>query len=85
MKHIAVLNENANTYMKNSNVHSVPMTSMRIDVEALEQELRTKVSGEVRFDEGSRALIIALVGIVSAVVAASTLVWKLMQKTHVKE
>jgi len=56
VKNIVVLNENAKTYVKNSNVHSVPMTSMEIDVGALEQELHTKVRGEVRFDEGSRAL-----------------------------
>ncbi len=56
MKRIAVLNENASTYIKNSNVHSVPMTTIAVDVEALEQELRTKTSSEVRFDEGSRAL-----------------------------
>jgi len=56
VKHVVVLNENANTYVKNSNVHSVPMTNMVIDVHALEQELRTKIRGEVRFDEGSRAL-----------------------------
>ena len=56
VKHIAVLNENASTYIKNTNVHSVPMMNMEIDVDALEQELRTQVRGEVRFDEGSRAL-----------------------------
>ncbi len=56
MKHIVVLNENAKTYTKNGNVHSVPMTDMEIDVGALERDLRTKVRGEVRFDEGSRAL-----------------------------
>ena len=56
MKHIAVLNENASTYIKNSNVHSVPMTNVEVDVDALEQELRTQVRGEVRFDEGSRGL-----------------------------
>jgi len=56
VKNIVVLNENAKTYVKNSNVHSVPMTSAEIDVDALVQELQTKVRGEVRFDEGSRAL-----------------------------
>lgn len=56
VKQVVVLNENAQTYVKNSNVHSVPMTSMEIDVDALERELRTKVRGEVRFDEGSRGL-----------------------------
>lgn len=56
MKHVVVLNENAQTYAKNSNVHSVPMTSIEIDVAALECDLCAKVRGEVRFDEGSRAL-----------------------------
>ncbi|MFL5629489.1 MAG: FAD-binding and (Fe-S)-binding domain-containing protein [Ktedonobacteraceae bacterium] len=32
------------------------MTNMAINVDALEHELRAKVSGEVRFDEGSRRL-----------------------------
>src|SRR5690242_18141427 len=56
MKQIVVLNENAHTFVKNSNVHSVPMTSIEVDVAALEHELQTKIRGEVRFDEGSRAL-----------------------------
>lgn len=56
VKHVVVLNENAHTYVKNSNVHSVPMTSVEIDVTALERELRQQVRGEVRFDEGSRGL-----------------------------
>nr|WP_218030905.1 FAD-binding and (Fe-S)-binding domain-containing protein [Dictyobacter aurantiacus] len=56
MKHVVVLNENAHTHVKNSNVHSVPMTSMVVDVEALERDLRQQVRGEVRFDEGSRGL-----------------------------
>ena len=56
MKHIVVLNENASTYIKHSNLHSVPMTNMETDVDALKHELSTKISGEVRFDEGSRAL-----------------------------
>ncbi len=56
MKQVVVLNENASTHGNNSNVHSVPMTSIEIDVDALEHELRTKVRGEVRFDEGSRGL-----------------------------
>lgn len=54
MKQVVVLNENAHTYVKNSNVHNVPMTSMEIDIDALERELRAKVRGEVRFDEGSK-------------------------------
>ena len=52
MKHITVLNENAQTFVKNSNVHSAPMTNMEIDVDALEHELHTKIRGEVRFGEG---------------------------------
>lgn len=43
-------------FCKNSNVRSIPMTGIEIDVDALEQELRAKVRGEVRFDQGSRAL-----------------------------
>ncbi|GHO97301.1 hypothetical protein KSF_073490 [Reticulibacter mediterranei] len=57
MKQVVVLNENAQTFVQNSNVHSMPMTKIEIDVEALERDLRAKVRGEVRFfDEGSRAL-----------------------------
>jgi FAD/FMN-containing dehydrogenase/Fe-S oxidoreductase len=56
VKQVVVLNENAQTFVQNSNVHSVPMTKIEIDVEALERDLRAKVRGEVRFDEGSRAL-----------------------------
>jgi FAD/FMN-containing dehydrogenase/Fe-S oxidoreductase len=56
VKHVVILNENAQTFVKNSNVHSVPMTSIAIDIAALERDLRARVRGEVRFDDGSRAL-----------------------------
>src|SRR5579884_489606 len=56
VKQITILNENAQTFVKNSNVHSVPMTSVAIDVAALERDLRARVRGEVSFDEGRRAL-----------------------------
>jgi FAD/FMN-containing dehydrogenase/Fe-S oxidoreductase len=56
VKQVTILNENAQTFVKNSNVHSVPMTNIEIDIVALERDLRARVRGEVRFDEGSRAL-----------------------------
>ena len=56
MKHTVVLNENAQTHISKSNVRGGPMGAVEIDVGALEHDLRTQISGEVRFDNGARAL-----------------------------
>ncbi len=56
MKHVVVLNENTSTHVKQSNVRGGPMSTTDIDVSGLERDLRTNVSGEVRFDDGARAL-----------------------------
>src|SRR5579872_5278880 len=56
MKHLVVLNENTSTHVKQSNVRGGSMSATNIDVIGLESDLRTHVSGEVRFDDGSRAL-----------------------------
>ncbi|HVU67534.1 MAG TPA: FAD-binding oxidoreductase, partial [Ktedonobacteraceae bacterium] len=56
MKLMNVLNENAQTHARASNVRGGQMRASTIDVGALERDLRTVVRGEVRFDEGSRAL-----------------------------
>lgn len=56
MKQITILNENAYTHAPHSNVRGGPMSTTRIDVDALERELQANIRGEVRFDEGSRGL-----------------------------
>src|SRR5579872_385008 len=56
MKHLVVLNENTSTHVKQSNVRGGSMSATNIDVIGLESDLRTHVSGEVRFDDGARAL-----------------------------
>src|SRR5579863_4786445 len=56
MKHLVVLNENTSTHVKQSNVRGGPMSTTDIDVSGLERDLRTNVSGEVRFDDGAKAL-----------------------------
>lgn len=56
MKQEVIENENIHTHVKNSNVRGGKMTTSVIDVSGLERDLRTAVSGEVRFDDGSRAL-----------------------------
>ena len=56
MKHITVLNENAQTHVHKSNVRGGQMSALTIDVSGLKRDLRAVVRGEVRFDEGSRAL-----------------------------
>lgn len=56
MKHVVVLNENNHTHLAKSNVRGGKMSASDIDVSALERELRTDIQGEVRFDDGSRAL-----------------------------
>ncbi|HLH62429.1 MAG TPA: FAD-linked oxidase C-terminal domain-containing protein [Ktedonobacteraceae bacterium] len=56
MKQEVVANENINTHLKNSNVRGGQMAVSVIDVSGLERDLRGTVSGEVRFDDGSRAM-----------------------------
>lgn len=56
MKPIVVQNENANTHLSDSNVRGGPMSTTKVNVEGLERDLRQVISGEVRFDNGSRAL-----------------------------
>jgi FAD/FMN-containing dehydrogenase/Fe-S oxidoreductase len=56
VKQITVLNESPQTHARASNVRGGPMRASTIDVSALETDLRATVRGEVRFDEGSRAL-----------------------------
>ena len=56
MKRVVVLNENPQTHLRSSNVRGGPMSPSTIDVRGLEHDLRTHISGEVRFDDGSRAL-----------------------------
>ncbi len=56
MKHVVILNENAQTHISKSNVRGGQMHASTIDVSGLERDLRAAVRGEVRFDDGSRAL-----------------------------
>jgi FAD/FMN-containing dehydrogenase/Fe-S oxidoreductase len=56
VKQVVVLHENAQTHISKSNVRGGPMGAMTIDVGGLERDLRAAVRGEVRFDDGSRAL-----------------------------
>jgi len=56
MKRVVVRNENAYTHESNSNVRGGEMSASEINVSELERDLRARVSGEVRFDDGSRAL-----------------------------
>lgn len=56
VKHITVLNENAQTHASKSNVRGGQMSASTIDVRGLERDLHAAIRGEVRFDEGSRAL-----------------------------
>ncbi len=56
MKHVVVLNENVGTHEPDSNVRGGKMSAATIDVRGLEQDLRAAIQGEVRFDDGSRAL-----------------------------
>lgn len=56
MKHLVVQNENAHTHLPHSNVRGGSITTSEVDVRGLVQDLRTHISGEVRFDNGSRAL-----------------------------
>lgn len=56
VRHVVVLNENTHTHVPNSNVLGGPMSTTDIDADALARDLQAKVRGEVRFDEGSRAL-----------------------------
>ena len=56
MKHVVVLNESTSTHKKQSNVRGGPMSVTDIDVVGLERDLHTHVRGEVRFDDGARAL-----------------------------
>ena len=56
MKDTIVQDENAYTHLDDSNVRSKTLPTSVINVSGLMQELRTNISGEVRFDNGSRAL-----------------------------
>ncbi len=56
MKQVIIWNENAHTHVSKSNVRGGAIHASTIDVTALERDLRVKVRGEVRFDEGSQAL-----------------------------
>jgi FAD/FMN-containing dehydrogenase/Fe-S oxidoreductase len=56
VKYAVVQNENAQTHVKHSNVRGGPISTSTIDVRGLEHDLRAHISGEVRFDDGSRAL-----------------------------
>jgi FAD/FMN-containing dehydrogenase/Fe-S oxidoreductase len=56
VKTVVVLNENKHTHMSNSNVRGGTMSTSTIDVAGLERDLRKSVAGEVRFDDGGRAL-----------------------------
>jgi FAD/FMN-containing dehydrogenase/Fe-S oxidoreductase len=56
MKQAVIINETARTHMPHSNVRGGQMESSVIDVEGLEHDLREQLRGEVRFDDGSRAL-----------------------------
>jgi len=56
VKQVVVLNENAQTHVSQSNVRGGPMHASTIDVSGLERDLSAAIRGEVRFDDGSRAL-----------------------------
>ena len=56
MKHTVILNENEQTHLRKSNVRGGPMAAIEIDVGGLERDLQEQISGEVRFDNGARAL-----------------------------
>ena len=56
MKSVIVFNESAQTHISKSNVRGGPMSMSIINAGELERDLRETVRGEVRFDEGSRAL-----------------------------
>ena len=56
VKHVAVYNENSATHLASSNLRGGKMAVSEIDVRSLERDLRSQVQGEVRFDDGSRAL-----------------------------
>jgi hypothetical protein len=51
-----VNNENAPTHLEHSNVRGGAMSAASIDAAGLEFELRARINGEVRFDDGARAL-----------------------------
>lgn len=56
MKQAVIWPENARTHASQSNVRGGPMRALTVDVSGLERDLRAAVRGEVRFDDGSRAL-----------------------------
>jgi FAD/FMN-containing dehydrogenase/Fe-S oxidoreductase len=56
VKPVVVFNENAQTHVSQSNVRGGSMLASTIDVSGLERDLRAAGRGEVRFDDGSRAL-----------------------------
>lgn len=56
MKSVTIFNEHGNTHLRDSNVRGGPMQTATIDLKGLEHDLRTSIRGEVRFDDGSRAL-----------------------------
>jgi FAD/FMN-containing dehydrogenase/Fe-S oxidoreductase len=59
MKQAVIINESPRTHMPHSNVRGGPMQPSVVDVEGLEQDLREQIHGEVRFDDGNRALYAA--------------------------
>jgi FAD/FMN-containing dehydrogenase/Fe-S oxidoreductase len=56
VKSVVIFNESAQTHISKSNVRGGPMSVSTVDANGLERELCAAVRGEVRFDEGSRAL-----------------------------
>ncbi len=59
MKQAVIINESPRTHAPHSNVRGGPMDSSVVDIEGLEQALRAEIEGEVRFDDGNRALYAA--------------------------
>ena len=56
VKSFVIWRENAQTHDANSNIRGGSLSAATIDVRGLAQELRKEVDGEIRFDDGARAL-----------------------------
>jgi FAD/FMN-containing dehydrogenase/Fe-S oxidoreductase len=56
VKRVVIIDEKKQTHEQNSNVLGGPMYATTVDVAGLEYDLRRQITGEVRFDRGTRAL-----------------------------